>query len=157
MLMRILTDSELSESMEDSYGLDYVARYTIPGNCITVASKDPFKKGDVMDLDVVDGLPILMGSVLSPESAPKHGVGFLVPLSTNIPLSADAEYEFEASKGVDILLCRRSIHKRSPLVSYLMMTKAIGPDYRVRGIETNTGDEIVWFVSLIREHEIYGV
>ena len=83
MLMRILANSEISESLEESYGLDYVAKYSIPGNSIAVASRDPFKKGDVLDLEVVHGHPILMGGLAHEADTNRTGIGFLVPLSTN--------------------------------------------------------------------------
>ena len=156
MLMRILANSEISESLEESYGLDYVAKYSIPGNSIAVASRDPFKKGDVLDLEVVHGHPILMGGLAHEADTDRTGIGFLVPLSTNIPLHIDSDYKFEVSRGVDLLLAERSVHKKSPLVSYLLAIRSIGPDFKIRGIDETTGSEIAWFVSLVDELERYG-
>ena len=58
-----------------------------------------------------------------------------------IPLHIDSDYKFEVSRGVDLLLAERSVHKRSPLVSYLLAIRSIGPDFKIRGIDEKTGAE----------------
>ena len=151
MLVRVLAPSKISEDLSQSYGYEHVARYSIPGSFISVVSKDSFDKGDVLEVEPIEGSPFLVA-----EKFEESGVGFLVPLSTNVPLRRDSEYEFEITEGSDIVLIRRSEHPKSPLVSYLLMTCSRGPTFKVKGKEVNTGHEILWQVDINRELEEYG-
>ena len=153
MQVKILAGSRISDDLSQSYGYEHVARYSIPGTFIAVVCKDAFEKGDVLDVEPLAGQPYLVAEKTEPEDSE---VPFLVPLSTNVPLSRDAEYEFEITKGSEIVMTRRSEHPKSPLVSYLLMTVSRAPQYKVRGKEIDSQTEILWSVDVSRELEEWG-
>ena len=152
-IVRVLAESKISDDLSQSYGYENVARYSIPGTFISVVCKESFEKGDVLDVEPLEGQPYLVAEKIDEEAS---GVPFLVPLSTNVPLHQDSEYEFEATQGSDLVIVRRSEHPKSPLVSYLLMVASRGPLFKVKGRETETKTEILWSVDVGKELDIYG-
>ena len=152
MLARILSNSVESESLDESYGMDYISTYTTSSSRVSIVSRDPFVRGDCLELEQVSNSPLFIGEKME---VPPETVGFLVPIITNVPLHPDVEYDFNASKGSDIVLVDRSVHQTTPLASYIILVRSKSEEFQVRGKDKTFGDEIIWYVDLSKELEKY--
>ena len=152
MLVRVLSNSVESESLDESYGMDYISTYTTSSSKVSIVSKDPFTRGDCLELEQVSDSPLFIGEKVK---VPMETVGFLIPIFTNVPLHPDVDYEFNASKGSDIILVDRSVHKTTPLASYIVLARSRTEEFQVRGRDKTFGDEIIWYIDLSKELEKY--
>ena len=147
-----VTQASMSSDLESAYGKPYCATYWNSNSKLSLVSDHPFKRGDVMELESTNREDVFMLNKVSLETADKYeleSMSVLLPISTDVPLSNEAEYSFEVAQGeVEILTEVRGMAAAGEFATYLLLTSVKSPKSKVVGTDKVYGDQFEWTIFL---------
>jgi len=124
---------------------------------IVLASNTPFSRYDLVDIEKSTDYPNVF--VLEPRKWKEvstnelSNIGVLMMVSTDIPISHDADYHFDIEQGIAEKLIQQKAEMNEQ-VYYLFLLHIKTPEARMIGRDHVYGDELEFVFDLHKEFEL---
>lgn len=153
MLGVSLFTSVPEDNLDNSFGLPYAYKYWTLDDKIMFVGYDPWSRGDLMEIDeTTDPCILMLQHVKKTDDSMRERIGLILPVSTNVPLSPEVDYQFEHRPGTMQILARQRVGVSS--VSYSLALLVFAERCVLRGRDKTHGDEIEWKINLGNEFKL---